>query len=611
MIMMRRIVVIFVVTVHCFVFELLIEPSIAFCSGCSRHRRQLKQHLTTRRRRRRSGVFFSPIHVVSSKNSSNKRPSEPTTAFRLYETSEPLSSVVNLGVNATSSTSKTDAASTVLENVCASIDDESNSVKIPPCTNVASKRQRFVQSFPHFLTKYFCNASSSLTLHEESNELDSTILNTAIPNMINLGVVPIVNAIDTVWVGRLGVALALAGQAAANQASFTIYFLIAFLPNIVAPLVAKSVASGDIEEAQQRVCESIVLCNLLGFLGTLLLVCFPRPVLRTLVLPEGAPAMDYAAPYLRWRALGMVPSLIAATGFAAYRGLLNTITPLKVSLMTNAVNLVLDPIFIFPARMGYVGAAVATAASEALGGFTYMGLLFRRKLATWSRLLKLPSWKALLPLLQSGAAMLFRQLALNVGFLTATRRAQVMDPSGVSGAAYGIVMQMYSVGIILLVAMQGTAAVLVPASREKLGDDGARSTADRLFVWSTLVGVAAGIAQYALLPFLVPIFSPLPQVQQAAKLPALIASFVQLLNGPAFAGEGYMMGVGCYKDLALITAGATITMVACLTATPLGQRLDGIMWSILAFNLFQNVGVVAHYLKVGPLAKKKNSECVK
>jgi hypothetical protein len=86
---------------------------------------------------------------------------------------------------------------------------------------------------------------------------------------------------------------------------------------------------------------------------------------------------------------------------------------------------------------------------------------------------------------------------------------------------------------------------------------------------------------------------------------------VQLLNGPAFAGEGYMMGVGCYKDLALITAGATITMVACLTATPLGQRLDGIMWSILAFNLFQNVGVVAHYLKVGPLAKKKNSECVK
>ena len=64
------------------------------------------------------------------------------------------------------------------------------------------------------------------------------------------------------------------------------------------------------------------------------------------MLPEGAPAMEYAAPYLRWRALGMVPSLIAATGFAAYRGLLNTITPLKVILMTNAVNLVLDPIFI-------------------------------------------------------------------------------------------------------------------------------------------------------------------------------------------------------------------------------------------------------------------------
>jgi hypothetical protein len=68
-------------------------------------------------------------------------------------------------------------------------------------------------------------------------------------------------------------------------------------------------------------------------------------------------------------------------------------------------------------------------------------------------------------LLQGGAAMLVRQLALNVGFLVATRRAQQMNPTGISGAGYGITMQIYSVGIIALVGMQNDAAVLVPSSR--------------------------------------------------------------------------------------------------------------------------------------------------
>lgn len=284
-------------------------------------------------------------------------------------------------------------------------------------------RKRFLDSFPKFGKK---------------DKLDESILKTAIPNMINLGVVPLVNAVDTFWVGRLGLALALAGQSAANQASFTLYFLIAFLPNITAPLVASAVASDNKELAQKRVCESLFLCTFLGLLATVLLVAFPKQVLGALVLPKDAPAMAYAAPYLRWRAIGMVPSLISSTGFAAYRGMLNTVTPLKVSLATNALNLILDPLCIFTGGMGFVGAAVATAASETLGGLTYLRLLMRRKLARWSMLLKPPSWNALLPLLKGGAAMLIRQLSLNVAFLMATRRAQILDPSGISGAAYGI-----------------------------------------------------------------------------------------------------------------------------------------------------------------------------
>ena len=268
------------------------------------------------------------------------------------------------------------------------------------------------------------------------DDLDRKILNTAIPSMINMAVVPIVNAVDTFWVGQMGVALALAGQAAANQAFFTLFFLISFLPNITAPLVATAVGSNDIEAAQNRVCEAAFLSNVLGGLGTLLLVGFPSQALK-LVLANDAPALQYAIPYLRLRALSLVPSLLSATGFATYRGLLNTITPLKVSLVTNTVNLIIDPIFIFTLKLGAAGAALATAGSEILGGAIYLKLLLRRKLINWTRLFKAPSMKNLLPLLQGGAAMLARQAALNVMFLNAARRAQAMDPTGVAAAAYG------------------------------------------------------------------------------------------------------------------------------------------------------------------------------
>ena len=55
------------------------------------------------------------------------------------------------------------------------------------------------------------------------DDLDRQILGTALPSMLNLAVVPVVNSVDVFWVGKLGSALALAGQAAANQAFFTLY----------------------------------------------------------------------------------------------------------------------------------------------------------------------------------------------------------------------------------------------------------------------------------------------------------------------------------------------------------------------------------------------------
>ena len=63
----------------------------------------------------------------------------------------------------------------------------------------------------------------------KNDKLDNLIVSTAVPSAANLAVVPLVGAVDTYWIGRLNDALALAGQGAANQCFFSVYFLIAFL----------------------------------------------------------------------------------------------------------------------------------------------------------------------------------------------------------------------------------------------------------------------------------------------------------------------------------------------------------------------------------------------
>ncbi|KAL7441578.1 hypothetical protein ACHAXH_010011 [Discostella pseudostelligera] len=504
--------------------------------------------------------------------------------------------------------------------------NSSNKLEMDIDGNISSW-SRLVSALPS--TKFSSSSSS------DSHELDKRILSTAIPTMLNFMVVPLVNAVDTFYVGQLADPLALAAQAAANQCFFSIYFIAAFLPTITAPLVAGAIGKGDWDTAKERVCESLFLSNVLGGIFSFLLIAFPRVVLR-LVLPSsltdaassatiGASmsVMDYAVPYLRWRALGMIPALFSATGFAAYRGLLNTVTPMKVSLTTNLLNLVLDPLFIFGlgrsaggtsksgmvllskvgSGLGAAGAAAATSISELTSSLIYLRLLIRRRLIQWSKLFKPPSMKSLLPLIQGGLAMLLRQTTLNVAFVSAARRAQEMDPSGVSAAAYGITMQIYSLGVVAHLGVQGTAAALIPSSKAMGGDDAARKVADRIFAWGTILGVILASVQWFALPMITPLFSPLTEVRNAVKGPAAISSFIHLVNGLVFAGEGAMLGLGMFRDLALITALGVGVMISCLSS-PLGKTLNGVLMSLAAFNLIQGLAVTMHHVRISPLRRR-------
>lgn len=417
---------------------------------------------------------------------------------------------------------------------------------------------------------------------------DQRIAGVLFPSVANLVVVPLTGAVDTFWVGRMGDALALAGQGAANQLFGAVFFLMSFVSLVTVPLVAKAWASGDVEGARDRTCDSLFLSGAIGLLGTALLVGAPRFCLQ-LVLQPDALAMPFAARYLRLRSLSLIPALVSAVAFAAFRGTLDVVTPLRVSTASNLLNLILDPILIFGggfgAGLGVAGAALATAASELFAGGIYVACLLRRKLATWRRLIRLPDASALGPLLRVSSALLFRTGLWNTIMLLRARAAQAMDPSGVTAAAYAITLQIYYLGLVFATAMQGTATALV-ASAATHSKEEARQEAGRVLGWSALLGTSVMLLQLGALPILIPLFTTVPAVRQALVAPAVVCALLQMVNCVSYTAEGLCMALGKWGLLVRTLASCFVAFLGAVRlSSACGLGLVGIWASLGVLNL--------------------------
>jgi len=211
--------------------------------------------------------------------------------------------------------------------------------------------------------------------------------------------------------------------------------------------------------------------------------------------------------------------MIAYVGFATFRGLLDVVTPLKVSLISQAMNVILDPIFIFYLNLGVKGAALATCAAEVTAAFLYARLLGVRKIVKWTSATfwtSPPSLKQLAPLLAGGAGVLSRSIAMNAAFLAVTRATQSIDAGGAAAAAHTIAMTTWQLGGVVLFALSAVASIVVPSTLNAPPSKGggpvsAKRAAERMMGWGFVAGLFLAAAQLASLPLL-QLFTPVKEV---------------------------------------------------------------------------------------------------
>ena len=149
--------------------------------------------------------------------------------------------------------------------------------------------------------------------------LDRKLIKIALPCIANFAINPLVGAVDLFWINRMGNTLAVAGQAAANQIFSSAFWLTSFLPSVTATLVAKEYAKGSEEGVQDAVSQALIVGAIVALIGNALVLSRPDKLL-TGVLKNGAPAREFARPYVLIRGFGFLPSLLSLIGFSSFRG---------------------------------------------------------------------------------------------------------------------------------------------------------------------------------------------------------------------------------------------------------------------------------------------------
>ena len=475
--------------------------------------------------------------------------------------------------------------------------------------------------------------------HEETKSLDSRIWNLAMPAVASLLLDPILGVVDTAFVGRIdgNSAEAALGGLAISTTVFNFFFKIFnFLAVVTGPLVASQISTGDTfgersipypqevgpvielksekvygrEAAAETVAGAMVLATVLGVfvllsleIGSDVILSWAgadvedpvntAKILTTVegeLLPQGLDVnsmIGNAEAYLRIRALSAPAVLICSVAVGAYRGLLNTRTPLLVSLSANMLNLVLDPILIFGVGalppLGVAGAAAATTAAEWVSAVVFCfllkeeGLLFADRVKLGSILI--PDLSAerpyrphstsnfvsrsapwLKPFAAGSISQLVRTLFLQIVLVSATAEAAKM---GVAGS-HQICIQVWWVTLFALDALAVAAQSLVAVTLGMEDVKAAREAANRTLQLAVIAGTSVGISILAAGPLLPSFFTTDTNVVDAVEYPMYLIAVLQPLNAAIFVGDGVFQGAADFGFLAFAMLFSAVPAVVSL-----------------------------------------------
>jgi putative MATE family efflux protein len=395
---------------------------------------------------------------------------------------------------------------------------------------------------------------------------DRRIAALAIPALGALAIEPLYVLVDTAIVGRLG-ASPLGGLALASTVLNAVLWVCNFLSYGTTARVSFLTGKGDHGEAAGVVTQGLWLCALLGIPIALIVGLGARAVPSA--LGGHGDVLDAATTYLRISAVGIPFVLVALVGHGHLRGLSDTRTPLRVVLVANLLNIVLEVVLVYGLDTGIAGSAWGTVAAQVVAAAWFLGMSGSRIRAAGGQLgARFGEMRRLLVI---GRHLFVRTGALVATLAAATSVAARVGTSTLGGHQIALQVETFLALAVdaLAIAAQAMIGTLLGA-----GDlEEARTTARRLVHYGWFVGGALAVAVVALSPVLPHVFSGDRAIVHRATLGLVMVGIMQVPAAYSFVLDGVLMGASDFRFLQWATVAAGLAFAPAAAAVLHWHRL--------------------------------------
>uniref|UniRef100_UPI003FEF4F11 MATE family efflux transporter n=2 Tax=Gemmiger formicilis TaxID=745368 RepID=UPI003FEF4F11 len=171
---------------------------------------------------------------------------------------------------------------------------------------------------------------------------------------------------DTIIVGRFCGVSALASVGATGSVNYLILGFVIGVCNGFAIPIAQLFGARDYSDLRRHVANAAWLCIAGSVVLTVTTVALTRPMMQLMQTPDDI--IDGAVIYIGWIFAGIPFIFLYNMVAAIMRALGDSKTPLYFLILTSALNIGLDLLFIVPFHFGVFGAALATDISQVISG---------------------------------------------------------------------------------------------------------------------------------------------------------------------------------------------------------------------------------------------------
>ncbi len=384
------------------------------------------------------------------------------------------------------------------------------------------------------------------------------ILALAWPTMLEQLMQTAVQYIDTAMVGSLGTA-ATASVGATTTVGWLIGSTISAFGVGFLAFIARACGAGDKAAASRSVAQAVLVVFLTGIVFTILPLSLSGMVPVWMQVDEAIRPL--ASRYFFILYVPMLPRTASIIFGTVLRAAGDTKTPMKVGILVNLINVVLNFLMIYPTRTvslfglsfpmigcgwGVLGAAAASAIAFTIGGIYITIVLWRHPMVSPRGQSFRPDPAILKPCLKVAFPNMLQRFGTSLGYVAF---ASMINSLGeISTAAHTIANTVESAFYIPGYGMQTAAATLAGNAYGARDAQKMKDLAAMFIPLEICLMILSGGALFLSAPALVGIFSKDPDVIALGATVLRMVAVSEPFYGFSIIMEGMMQGVGNTKQ---------------------------------------------------------------